>query len=94
MPQALALMNGELLAAATDPAGDNTLGSVAASPFLTTADKVETLFLAALARPPRPEERRRFVAYVDKGGATGDPRAALADVFWALLNSPEFILNH
>ncbi len=94
IPQALALMNGELLAAAVDPSGDTTLGAVVASPFLTTPDKVETLFLAALGRPPRPEESRRFVAYVDKGGATGDQRQALADVFWALLNSPEFLFNH
>jgi hypothetical protein len=94
IPQALAMMNGELLAAAVDPAGDNTLGAVVASPFLKTPDKVETLFLAALGRPPRPEESRRFVAYVDKGGATGDQRQALADVFWALLNSPEFLFNH
>jgi hypothetical protein len=94
IPQALALMNGELLAAAVDPAGDSTLGAVVASPFLQTPDKVETLFLAALGRPPKPEESRRFVSYVDSKSATGDQRQALADVFWALLNSPEFLFNH
>jgi hypothetical protein len=34
------------------------------------------------------------VAYVDRGGPTGNKRQALADVFWALLNSSEFTLNH
>jgi hypothetical protein len=34
------------------------------------------------------------VPYVDKGGPSGDSRKALADVYWALLNSSEFILNH
>jgi hypothetical protein len=28
------------------------------------------------------------------GGPSGDERRALADVFWVLLNSSEFILNH
>ena len=28
------------------------------------------------------------------GGAAGDKKKALSDVFWALLNSSEFILNH
>jgi hypothetical protein len=32
--------------------------------------------------------------YVDQGGATGNSKEALADVFWALLNSGEFAFNH
>jgi hypothetical protein len=36
----------------------------------------------------------RFVGYVRAGGVRGDARAALGDVFWVLLNSPEFLLNH
>ena len=36
----------------------------------------------------------RLVAYVHKGGPKRDAQAALADVFWALLNSTEFFLNH
>jgi hypothetical protein len=31
---------------------------------------------------------------VDSGGVTGDPRVALSDVLWALLNSAEFVFNH
>ena len=40
------------------------------------------------------DESERLVKYVDGGGSTSDPKAALADVFWVLLNSPEFLLNH
>ncbi len=94
IPQALALMNGELLAAAVDPDGDNTLGAVVASPYLNTGEKIDTLFLAALSRLPRDAERQRFVAYVDKREADGKQKQALSDVFWALLNSPEFLFNH
>ena len=63
-------------------------------PFLGTDGKVETLFLAALARPPRSDERERFVRYVRAGGVRGDAGSALGDVFWVLLNSPEFRFNH
>ena len=60
----------------------------------STARKIESLYLVVLSRKPRPAESERFVQYVEKGGPTGDPKKALADVFWVLLNSPEFLLNH
>jgi hypothetical protein len=94
IPQALALMNSGIIAQATHPEQSNTLAAVAHAPFMTTAGRVETLFLAALGRKPRPEEAEKLVRYVDGGGAAGDKKKALADVFWALLNSTEFIFNH
>src|SRR5262245_15142500 len=94
IPQVLALMNGELVNEALRPDGDNTLGAVAASPFLDSAGKVEALFLAALGRMPRAEERTRLRKYVDEGVAAGRGERALGDVFWALLNSAEFLHNH
>jgi hypothetical protein len=94
IPQALALMNSRLMADATNPSRSEVLAAVLNAPFLDTAARVETLFLAALSRRPRPDEAERFVKYVEKGGATNNPKTALGDVFWALLNSPEFILNH
>ncbi len=92
--QSLLLMNGKLTEQVTSPERGATLAAVADSPFLSADEKVETLFLAALARPPRSDERERYVRYVRDGGARGDARAALGDVFWVLLNGPEFILNH
>ncbi len=94
IPQALALMNSRLVAEATDPDKGELLAAVANAPFLDTRGRVEALFLAALSRPPRPAEAARLIAYVDKGGASGDPKKALSDVFWALLNSTEFLFNH
>jgi hypothetical protein len=94
IPQALALMNSQLITEVTSLQRSETLGAVAEAPFLDTGGKVEALFLAALSRKPRPEEAARLVKYVNDGGAAKDKKKALADVFWALLNSPEFILNH
>ncbi len=92
--QALALMNGKLVSDATDLAKSETLVAVAEAPFLKTEDRVESLFMAALSRKPAPEEMSQFVDYVTRGGADQNPKNALADVFWALLNSAEFALNH
>ena len=35
-----------------------------------------------------------MTAYVESGGPEKDPKQALADLFWALLNSTEFAVNH
>jgi len=92
--QSLLLMNGKLTEQVTSLERSATLAAVADSPFLSADEKVETLYLAALARPPRSDERERFSRYIRSGGVRGDAKAALGDVFWVLLNSPEFILNH
>jgi hypothetical protein len=92
--QALALMNGKFVSDATSVEKSVTLAGVIDAPWMTTTEKVEALYLAALSRKPRAEELERLVKYVDRGGPGGNKDKALADVFWALLNSSEFILNH
>jgi hypothetical protein len=96
--QALALMNGKFIADATSVEHSDTLAAVLDAPWLNTAERVETLYLATLSRKPRPEELARVTRFIARSEARGEAkdRAAspLADVFWALLNSSEFILNH
>ncbi len=92
--QALALMNGNFVADATSLDRSETLSAVLDAPFLDDRQRLDALFLAALSRPARPHEVSRLVPYVARGGPSGDRRKALADVFWALLNSSEFFLNH
>ena len=92
--QALALMNGKLVSDATNLETSETLLAIAEAPFMDTAERVEMLFMATLTRAPMPDELAELAAYVDDGGAAGDSKKALADVFWALLNSAEFALNH
>ncbi|MFL5340547.1 MAG: DUF1553 domain-containing protein [Gemmataceae bacterium] len=91
--QALMLMNGKFLADATSIDKSETLAAVSESPFMDTGRKIETLYLAALGRKPRPEELQKLVKHVE----TGDPakqKQRLGDVFWTLLNSVEFRVNH
>lgn len=92
--QSLTLMNGRIVSGATSLEDGGTLPAVAEAPYLDTAGRVEALFLAALTRRPRPDELTFLSSYVERGGPAGDPSQALADVFWAILNGPEFKLNH
>jgi hypothetical protein len=115
--QALALMNSATIDQSTSPGKGSTLAAVLDAPFLDTAGRIETLYLATLGRRPRPEETARLVKYVDSGGtkvaskpkfdnvfqqlfssdrskSRSDKDVALGDVFWALLNSTEFLTNH
>jgi hypothetical protein len=92
--QALMMMNGRQVTDQTSLNGSDVLAAVADAPFLDTDGKVEALFLAALTRKPTPAERDQFTSYVDRGGPSGDQKKALADVFWVLLNSTEFLFNH
>jgi hypothetical protein len=92
--QALALMNGTFIANATSLERSETLAALLDAPFLDTRQRLDALYLAALARPMRTREAERLAPYLKRGGPSGDERRALADVFWVLLNSSEFILNH
>jgi hypothetical protein len=90
--QTLALLNGSFLATATSAEHGPLLAGIAEAPWLDTSGKIDALYLAALGRFPRDSERARYLAAIkdDKEGG----RQALADVFWALLNSSEFLFNH
>ncbi len=92
--QALSLMNGRFIADATSLDRSETLAALLDAPFLDTRQRLDALYLAALARPMRQTEAQRLTSYIDRGGPSGDQRRAFADVFWALLNSSEFMLNH
>lgn len=55
------------------------------------AQALDEIYLAAFARVPTADERRLALEYV---GRQTEPRRALEDIVWALLNSREFLLNH
>jgi hypothetical protein len=92
--QALHLMNGPFMMRAASLEHNRSLGTIADAVKISTPRRLETLFLVVLSRKPTEAELKRLVAYVDRGGPTGSPKKALADIFWALLNCAEFRLNH
>jgi hypothetical protein len=93
IPQALTLMNGQMIGAATNMEQSDLLLSLKA-PFFTDDARVETLFISVLARKPSPEEKSKYVSYLENQLTDAERRRALSDMLWALLNTAEFTLNH
>jgi hypothetical protein len=91
--QALMVMNGKISGDGSSLTAGHILPAIADAPFLSTTEKIETLFLATLSRMPRADEMERFGSYVERGGTNNERRTAMADVFWVLLNSAEFSAN-
>jgi hypothetical protein len=89
--QVLTMFNSELMKVATGTGKGGFLDRVAASNGKNAA-KIDTLYLAALARKPSKKE----IAMANQlwAARNGDAIGALQDIWWAVLNSNEFIINH
>lgn len=55
---------------------------------------VAHLYLRTLGREPTDREHQRLAAQMEQQKKPDERRALLDDIFWALLNSKEFIFNH
>lgn len=87
--QSLVMMNGPLMQQATSASARSVLAKVMASK-METLQKVEHLFLASVARKPTKRELKLVQQMLNKT----TPQQMLQDIWWALLNSNEFILDH
>ncbi len=91
IPQALMMMNGELIKDAISAQKGSYLNTILAeSP--QDKDRVRKLFLATLSRVPSAKESQATQALARV--APDVKLAAYQDMFWALLNSNEFIFIH
>lgn len=88
--QALLFMNGNFINNSVSAKTGDLLTAVMEAPFLSTDQRIDTLYLATLSRFPSANERERMQQYL----AVRQELEALADLFWALLNSSEFTTNH
>ncbi len=85
-------VNREFIADATSLEDSQTLSAALDFPLMTAAQRLETLFLAALGREPRKNEVQRLQSLIDR--ADGNQQTIYTDIFWAMLNSSEFLFNH
>lgn len=90
IPQALMMMNGELVGNATNAERGSYLREILEKPG-TEAAKIRELYLSALGRAP---SRTEGLAAAKLLKGSTDKLAAFQDLFWALLNSNEFIFVH
>jgi hypothetical protein len=93
VPEALHLMNSTVAMERTKLSQNRGLATIVEAK-VSTPRRIDDLYLLVLSRRPRSGERARMVKYVDGGGPTEDPRDAVCDVYWALINSAEFRTNH
>ncbi len=92
IPQALLMMNGQLVKSAISTEEGSFLSAMMKSNAKNEAEVVRSMYIAALGRVPTRAEttalRKTMAAY-------GNYRLEwFQDVYWALLNSNEFVTNH
>jgi hypothetical protein len=92
LSQALHLLNGETVSVRIDQGGvvKKLMGEKK-----TPEQIVENLYIRCLSRKPTAEEIKQLNAQIAAVGAEpAQIEAVLNDVFWAILNSKEYMFNH
>jgi len=92
IPQALMMFNGDMIRRATGGDKGTILDQVVNHPRMSPEDKVVYLYQAGLSRKPSGAEMAALKSEVS--AMQRNSLAPLQDVWWAILNSNEFILNH
>ncbi|MGI9429083.1 MAG: DUF1549 domain-containing protein [Bythopirellula sp.] len=92
IPQTLMMMNGDLVKRACSTDSGSFLDDVANNWDFSNREKIKYLYRAALSRLPSKEETGVCNALL--ASRKGDVVGTLQDIWWAVLNSNEFILVH
>lgn len=88
--QALLLLNGWFAGEGIQANEESRLGRLLEE-ISDPGARIEELFLSTLSRPAGKDERDRFVKYAAE---REHERGAYEDLFWALINSTEFVTRH
>jgi hypothetical protein len=88
LSQALHLLNGDTVNAKIQQGG---LIPKLIATKKRPEERITELYIRCLSRKPTQDEIARLGPALSQGN---DPAQALGDLFWALLNSREFLFNH
>ena len=91
LSQALHLINGETVHERIQQG--KTIDTLLAEKK-APAEIIDALYLKTLTRSPTDKEKQKLLTAVSEGKSPDDHKTILEDIFWALLNSKEFIFNH
>jgi len=91
IPQSLMLFNGDLIREATSVEAGTWLHGMVQNKG-SVQEKIQYLYIAGLGRRPRPDEIS--IAQQLLVARKNDVGGMLQDMWWAILNSNEFIFNH
>ena len=92
--QALLMMNGREINEAITRKEKGTVALALVKGKGKPQTVINELFLATLNRPAKATEIAKITAALPMRTRDKEPMAPFQDVFWALLNSNEFLLNH
>ncbi|MDD9975898.1 MAG: DUF1553 domain-containing protein, partial [Candidatus Poribacteria bacterium] len=93
VPQALMMINGDMV---NDSASHEEHGSFinyVLEKWREPADRLEYIYLNVLSRLPTTKEKTYFQRYMERS-LYRNKDLAYEDLYWVLLNSAEFSLNH
>ena len=92
LSQALHLMNGDTV---TNKISQGAITKKALDAGKTPEQVVEDLYIRCVSRKPTKDELKAVMEQIAAVGADKQQQQlVLDDVFWALLNSKEFLFNH
>lgn len=91
MAQVLHIVNGETINKKLE-AKDNAISKRLAA-HQAPEELLNDVYLGSLSRPPTSLEKEKMLAALN-GAPAAEKRAAIEDVYWAILSSKEFLFNH
>ena len=92
LSQALHLMNGDTV---TEKIEEGGMVKALTAEGKNSEQIIEQIYIRALTRKPTAEEMTQLLEEVNSAGEDAAQRElVLNDVFWAVLNSKEFMFNH
>jgi len=91
LSQALHLLNGDTVNSKIQAGG---LVNAMTKEGKTPEQIIEEFYWRSLSRPPTQTEQTKLVAYLADAKTPAEKTTILNDLFWAVLNSKEFIFNH
>ncbi len=93
VPQALMMINGDMVTESSNYKKHGSFINYVLDNWRETPERVEFIYLTVLSRKPTSKEQTFFQRYLDRS-LYRDKQLAYEDLYWVLLNSAEFSLNH
>ncbi|MDE0300387.1 MAG: DUF1549 and DUF1553 domain-containing protein [Candidatus Poribacteria bacterium] len=93
VPQALMMINGAMVNDSADTKARGSFLNYILDKWRDPGDRLERIYLNVLSRPPNSKEKSYFMRYLDRS-LYRNKDLAYGDIYWVLLNSAEFALNH
>ena len=93
VPQALMMINGSLVNDSANYKERGSFVNYVLDNWRDTVDRVQYIYLSVLSRKPTSKEQTYFQRYLERS-LYRDKDLAYEDLYWVLLNSAEFSLNH